>query len=360
MRRWILETRGTVSKLGFGSIRKLGLVSVFLVPSTLLACATGDPRWMRSAFVAVCSFVAADRGELDLPATVVQGLAMQAGWILLCASLAHGTWLVPVLMLVGGLGTFFGAHDERRRAAVCFTVVPAIYLAFDLAGEVTANGGRAIVDGLLVFLVGGIPTWLWQLGKHLASDSARSPSTPVGRGTARDGATRCAPNALASSVGAAAGMGLCGWLSLRLAIPHAHWLVWSSFVVIDGDVGSTARKLRGRAVGALVGVPFGAAAAHFLPCSSGAATLAMFSAFATLTAPRPYAIFYGIRSALVALSIVASGGDDLVPLARIVEVLCGGGIGLAAVFISHFVLIPILRHLPSMACFGARLRRRCR
>lgn len=289
------------------------VVALLLIPTMALARVTDDALWHRSAFVTACAFVATERSKLGPGASFLQGLAIQAGWVTLSVALAHGRWFVLACILGSAVAYSLASCNGRMRAAVSFTVVPSIYLAIQLGTIEKALGALPVVA------TGGLPVWLWRLTSRPSRDWAILPP---------------AQNALVDSLLASAGVGLCAFFAIESKLPYAHWLVWSSYVVVHDDHEATWRKFRDRSVGVLLGAPAGAAAANLLPHSRDLSDLVWLAALLTLASREHYLVCYAFRSALVVL-LLAHDGDRFAASIRVLTVVAGGSVALAASWLSR-------------------------
>lgn len=293
------------------------VAALLLLPTMAMVRVTDNALWHRSAFVTACTFVATERGGLGPRASFLQGLAIQAGWVTLSLtlspSLGHGEWFVLACIAGSAVAHSLASRDERMRAVVSFTVVPSIYLAIQL------GTGMGALAALPVVAAGVLPVGLWRLASRRPRHTA-IPSLP--------------PQARIESLRVSAGVGLCAFFVVTLNVPSGHWLVWSSYVVAHRDHDATWRKFRDRAFGVILGAPTGAAAAALLPRSRDLDELAWLAALLTLVSFERYLASYALRSALVVLLAVRAG-DQFAPTVRILAVVAGGGVALAASWLAH-------------------------
>jgi hypothetical protein len=289
---------------------------LLLLPTAGMALATGDEIWLRAALVTICSFIAAYRGGLTPETTALHALGIQAGWLLLWASMPFAPWFGVATALLAVIALRFVGTSERRRPIGLFLAVPAIYLSFQFNHEQPdASLDHALGDAMIL-LEGSMPVVVWTLL------TARRPVHDMPAAEPFD------PTFTWPSLLVPVGVGITAWLAVRWQVPSGHWLVWSSLVVAYGGPQASWGKFMDRAMGAAFGAPSGALAASFLQGGHVVAIVAMLAAILTLVTIRRYVVAYAVRSALIVLFITLAFEDRWIAMTRVADVVGGGVIGM--------------------------------
>jgi uncharacterized membrane protein YccC len=128
-----------------------------------------------------------------------------------------------------------------------------------------------------------------------------------------------------------------------LDLAQEQWVMWSAASVVVGDLAASTGKLKQRAIGAFVGVPFGFLAGLALPPSRVGYALAVLAATLTLISFSRYILGFGLRCFFIALAASFAGGASGIAEERIVNVLIGGTFGLIAVALTEIVWLRVMR-----------------
>ena len=133
----------------------------------------------------------------------------------------------------------------------------------------------------------------------------------------------------------AAGAGAALFLATALNLAHPYWSVISAIVVIQASVGGGVLTVaRDRALGTITGAVVGAAVAFLRPEGLGGLALAIAAATGGLAffgAGRPWLKVAPVTAAIVVAGAVGPDGPASLALDRVVEILVGSGVGMAAI-----------------------------
>lgn len=317
-----------------------GRAVLILAPLGLLAVLTGNDMWLRAAVAAISVFIASLRAGLAPLGSLLHGLVICACFFILLTALS-----VPPLFIGGCAALAMAAISLSRwgkgfRSLGIWTFIPALYLACETAEDVSPPGLAAKGLVFLPYMAAAmmLPLALGSFDdarRYVRARPAAVPwhgharrllQSPMGRGGA---AYRAQALTAACAVGLAAS--LVEWAHMG----HGQWVIWSAASVVTGDWTSAWQKLRQRTSGAFMGVPIGAALGAVLPHDEFVSGFAILGAIVTLVAFTTYTIEFTARCLLTAVALVALSGSTDAAASRVENVLIGGAIGLAVVYIGH-------------------------
>lgn len=314
-------------------LRALGLATLVVAPLALAAWLQGDARWLQAALVTMSAFIAMDRAKLAPVGVVLQMAVTLASYFALLAASVEPPVFIALATALAAFSVWLTERTAQVRSLGSFTYIPALYLACGTAGQQSADAPlQRGVAWLPMLLCSGAPVLLLSVWQHAwASRKAKNLTRHwrafrrAGNKKTSDARQRQAAWATALAVAVAATVvQVCN-------IPHGQWLIWSAASVVTGDANSGRAKMRDRALGALLGVPAGVAVATLLPHNATIAGVASVIALLTLVAFRRYIWGIGLRCACVALALSLAGQSMLVASERIVNLVLGGLLGIAAV-----------------------------
>jgi Fusaric acid resistance protein-like len=236
----------------------------------------------------------------------------------------------PLFVLLTGTAAFLAIsltrYGEALRPLATWTFIPALYLACKVREEWNSGMGFRQASVIVAFapvVLALVYAVLMFHRRNLPAPSFHSNGQPNGW-LLTASATAIAVLAAATAVEA-------------FNLAEGQWMIWSAASVVVGDLATSTHKLKLRALGALVGVPLGLLTAHFLPASRAGYSLAVLGATLTLVTFNHYVIGFGARCFFIALAAALTGAASGIPEDRVINVLIGGVLGIAAVILSEFV-----------------------
>jgi len=235
--------------------------------------------------------------------------------------------------------TYFGA-DLRSLGVYCF--IPALYLGCELRQEHAAMadllrlGAWVGVAPVLVIIARSVSHYFEEQqvqGTGISHAANRFRWLSDRPGTYGSSNTHWCRDALTMLGGVAASATVMIWG----AFPHPEWGIWSAASVVTSEASTTYAKLRGRGLGAVVGVTLGVIAAHWAPRGEAVALLATIGVMVSLVGMKTYALSFGTRCFLITVGAAATGAAYGTGVSRIENVVIGAVIGSVAVSIPNWI-----------------------
>jgi hypothetical protein len=312
---------------------KLGLFAT--VPLLVLAILTGDLIWLKASLLGVSLVLGWQQSGLTAIGVVVQALAV-TGLFLFLAACRTQPLLFSLICAAAAAGVVrLGGIGARLRTVGAFSFIPAVYMAFDGAAEHVGSSFAAALTTLPA-----LTTSLFAVLVVMACSQWRHPRDGHGLRLFVAGGWGNGRPHTASMVAATLSVGIVAAIVVSMAMASGQWAIWSALSIVTAEAGREGRKLGERALGALVGVPFGLLLSYVLPHDRLVVEIAMLLAMLTLIAMRHYAAGIALRWCLVALAAAASGSSALAASERILDVIAGGAIGLGCVLLTRFLSRP--------------------
>jgi Fusaric acid resistance protein-like len=250
------------------------------------------------------------------------------------ATISTPSAFVGATMAIAAASILVTAKGHKLRPLGNFTFIPALYLACE-AAEGTPRG--ALLDRGLAFLpymaAALVPVIVMATAEHvrdrdLGVSHIRHLTSFRRRVVDHGVATSFVEAMLAVALAVACASSIVEWHHLD----HGQWVIWSAASVVTGDAASARRKLGDRIIRAFVGVPIGVTSGFLMPHNGIVLELATIGAVLSLVAFRRYPLGFGLRCALIALTIIDTDQSMAFAVERVGNVVLGGVIGLAFVF----------------------------
>jgi hypothetical protein len=321
--------------------RAAARAALVLTPLVAVAVASGKPIWLQAAIVSGSAFIVMEKTSLAPFGVVLHGAVIAAGFFVLLGAIAQPPAFVAATAVMATASILVTAKGHKLRALGNFTFIPVLYLACETAENappgILLDRGLAFLPYLAAAMV---PVITLSAVEHVCD---RDPGVSHVRHLARV-QRRVVDHGVAApffeaSVAMALAVACASILVEWRHLDNDQWVIWSAASVVTGDAASAWRKLGDRMLGAFLGVPIGTALGFLLPHSGVILTLATAGAVLTLVTFRRYPLGFGMRCALIALTLIDISHSASLAAVRIENVVLGGVIGLASVFGIHGLLL---------------------
>jgi hypothetical protein len=324
--------------LGEIAWRPLSRSLLVVSPSIALSIVSGDIRWLTTtALVSMCVTIVEERLFLAPFGVLLHGVAIMAGFVTLVAASVSPILFVALCAIMAATSIWLTTKGHALRSLGNFTFIPALYLANDVVETAATQGVAAATARELPYMIAGlIPVFILAASRRPALDPPSSFLTLGQRARLRlshktdYGERRLVVEAC---LAVACAVGLAATLVEWQALDHGQWVIWSAASVVTGEAGTEHRKFRDRTIGALIGVPAGIAVGWGLPHTALVFGASVLAGLLTLIAFRRYVFGFSARCAFIALALTVGGQAMSVAGERILNVILGGLIGLACVFV---------------------------
>ncbi len=311
----------------------MGRALAVSLPLFVLYSASGDANWLLANIATISVAVVVERVGSAPLAALGQGVAIILGFLGLSFALAWGAAFAIACAALAAAAVALSGLDTRLRTLGNFVYSCALS---GLRG--CRDAPHCAVPGAVSrrrdATIGGA-----RRCRYLAPRSARTPlrhpaalawAHLTGHAAAHDELLQAV---LAVTLAVACSATLVAWRHIE----YGQWAIWSSASVVTGNAASAHLKLRDRGLGALLGVPLGLAVGAALPHVLLVHTLATLASVLTLVGFRHYATGFAARCACIACASWAIQQSPLVASLRVAEVLAGGAIGVASVWLVRFL-----------------------
>jgi hypothetical protein len=241
------------------------------------------------------------------------------------ATISTPSAFVGATMAIAAASILVTAKGHKLRPLGNFTFIPALYLACE-AAEGTPRG--ALLDRGLAFLpymaAALVPVIVMATAEHvrdrdLGVSHIRHLTSFRRRVVDHGVATSFVEAMLAVALAVACASSIVEWHHLD----HGQWVIWSAASVVTGDAASARRKLGDRIIRAFVGVPIGVTSGFLMPHNGIVLELATIGAVLSLVAFRRYPLGFGLRCALIALTIIDTDQSMAFAVERVGNVEAG-------------------------------------
>ncbi|MFG9862776.1 FUSC family protein [Pseudomonas aeruginosa] len=314
--------------------RAMGRALAVSLPLFVLYSASGDANWLLANIATISVAVVVERVGSAPLAALGQGVAIILGFLGLSFALAWGAAFAIACAALAAAAVALSGLDTRLRTLGNFVFIPVLYLACEVAA--THRAALSLVPYLVVATLPSVALAGVDTLRHAAL--ARRYGTLLrwrgahltGHAAAHD---KLLQAVLAVTLAVACSATLVAWRHIE----YGQWAIWSSASVVTGNAASAHLKLRDRGLGALLGVPLGLVVGAALPHVLLVHTLATLASVLTLVGFRHYATGFAARCACIACASWAIQQSPLVASLRVAEVLAGGAIGVASVWLVRFL-----------------------
>jgi Fusaric acid resistance protein-like len=298
---------------------------IALGPLVVIYFLSNEPALLDLGLVSISLLLAAQALQYSRRLAALQLVAILVTFLVLLLAAP----VKPLFVLLTGTAAFLAVALTRYGASLrtvgTWTFLPALYLACKVHEE--WNSGVGFRQPTIIVALAPVALALVYAAQLFRRRTllAQSPQ-PQGQASwlLSASATAIAVFAAATAVE-----------TLNLA--EGQWMIWSAASVVVGDIATSAQKLKMRALGACVGVPLGLWVGHGVPASRAGYSFAVLGATLTLVAFHRYAIGFGARCFFIALAAAFAGGANGVAEERVINVVCGGMLGITAVILSEVV-----------------------
>jgi fusaric acid resistance family protein len=313
-----------------------------LVPVALGYWFTQDVMFWNVGLVTISLGIGAERLNLGILAITLHFLL-----ILICFTLLFFAFLKPYLFILvcaalGYATIYFTRYGGRIRTLGNYTFIPTVYLTCELHETITpaltlstyltfiSLMPIALLSVVLVYVI-QLPIKRRQLVKWVRTDKLLK---RVFHGAALGEPERVwAPAAAAIFLGVM----IAAALVIFLHISRGEWVIWSVASVVTLEFASSKQKFNERLIGALIGVPLGFLAAQYAPKTEFMYATAAIGIMLTLVAFKRYRLAFGSRCFLVAFAAFIASATPTIAVERIANVLLGGVIGVASVYLMEMI-----------------------
>ncbi|MCP9848646.1 FUSC family protein [Cyanobium sp. Morenito 9A2] len=305
---------------GLVAVRPLLRGALALAPGVLLAERLHDGRLLALSLLTAALLIGFTRCQRSLLLLAAQGVLVALAIAALFVAEGSALAFVALCGLYAFLSVWIARLGTRWSSVGTFTLIPALYLAYELHAEGTSLQGLAqllilgvplaVASVLGATLLLGPRDWHWGWQQWPLSETERQQLT-------RQALIR----ALAVLFTATA---------VRLLPPaFGPWLIWSSASVATGELTSSQQKGLDRAIGALLGLGVAVLLVRWIPVNPTVHALATALTVLTLVAFHSYRLAFACRCCGIVLTAAAGGGDwGTVGLERLTLVVAGGTVGL--------------------------------
>lgn len=330
-----------------GAIRRLfdlpqcGRTALVTLPAIGLYLYSGDLYVLKAAMISVYLLIVTESirpsGLLLLLHAAV--IALSIG--LFCLTFSKPWLFVPLCASYAAITHSVARWGEGWRAISVFSFIPALYLGCEL--NATPNITAAYYHVLQYYPVAVIPVMLVSFGRlyclrdcswlealreycRVGQILPRQPVTAEIERLSIDGATI---RALAVFLAAA--------MVEQFHLDAGEWIIWSAASVSTGAMVSTRSKHYDRLFGVLVGVSLGLSVSRWVPASDALYGLAILGISVSIATVRDYRLAFSIRCFLCVVSAAALGQSSAVGWLRLSNVVLGGIMGMAAMYLYHLI-----------------------
>ena len=328
MRLWVSaclnRLRGEINWL------QMGWVALLCAPWIVLSALTQEPLWLYTNMVTIGCYIAAERGGLSVGKSVLQLLGIVLSFWLLFYTLSQPVGFILLCALFAVGITWLGHCSSALRSVATFTFIPALYLACEQGGSLHTMSGvmpgtmSSLLSQLPYLLLGGVPVFLMLAAKARLRQAQPVPTAPASLSYP----PRHGSHLLTAAVSVALAALLVEWIHFA----HGQWLIWSAASVAVGELPAYRHKFSQRAKGVLCGVPMGIAPGTLIPPNPLIFHCLSLAIMLSLVSFSRYAVGFGVRCGLIALSLTLDSGSMGIASERIVDVLLGGAIALGVMW----------------------------
>lgn len=286
----------------------------------------GEPVFLNLGLLAMALFIPTRKLMLGPAGVAGEFLAILLSFGVLFLAFPVKGLFVTLTALAAFLAVAVTRYGARLRTLGNWVFIPALYLACELREE--AAPGTALAHAKTLLLLAPV-AFLLVLAVQLYDRRGRPTAEAPLFGPPQEG---WGLPAAATAIAVFAAAGLVEALDLQ----QGQWLIWSAASVVVGDLATSSKKLRLRAMGVVVGAPLGLAVGLLLPQSRIGYTLAALGALLTLIAFSRYVVGFGLRCFLIAVAAALAGVGSGIAEERVENVLMGGAFGIAALVLLEF------------------------
>lgn len=312
---------------------------IVLFPFAFLYLSTNNPLWLQSSILTMATLIVEERLELTALGVLLHGLIIIAMFYLL-----FFTQLKPMLYVIScslaATSIFWIAMlGNKLRHLGSWTFIPAIILATEFGSETQPTRLLHHAPQFLPYLLIAIlPTILIaQFDKIRAFCKKQVTHYHPLRLAGLDDFGERDPY-IENMIAMAIAVCISAFLVEYFHMENGQWMIWGTASVITGDIATSPKKLRQRALGVSIGVPSGILLGQFVvPNTPFNLTLTACAVFLTLVAFRRYIIAYTLRCLFVATAVMLATHSLSIASERFTHVVIGGFIGLVCVMFCHFV-----------------------
>ncbi len=252
-------------------------------------------------------------------------------FVLFCALLAFSTIYVT-------------RYGSNLRTIANFIFIPAVYLACELRESLH---GAALIPSYIKFIsllpIALLSVILLLLAKNILTVNKKSKNLSMKSDIQTFTSKVFHPkirgeeklNWLKEGLAIFFGVMLAATFVAYMHIAHGEWVIWSTAAVITGDMLSAKKKTQDRLIGLIFGIPLGFFLAQFLPKTTVVYSLAALGVMLTLIAFKKYRVAFGGRCFFIAVASYVATSTPQIALERVENVILGGIIGMASLYICH-------------------------
>ncbi|WP_108651029.1 FUSC family protein [Dongshaea marina] len=317
---------------------------IALLPSIAEFYVQQQERWLLAGLVTTSIFIVQRRLRWGLLPSLGHGLLIACGFALLYYSQCNLILFALITALFAMALCSISHFGNSLHALSSFTILPVIYLAcgfypaptelhlinhnfLQLAATFPLAIGSAFIPLILQYICRGF-------GKKALMDMvcgyhhrADPPETHI----------------LVTAIGVFVAVFIAALWVKWLLPAHGEWLIWSVVSIHTGERVSMHSKVRHRFLGATIGPGLGYAIIHSIPKYPLFHHVAVLLIPLTLVAFDCYPLAFTLRSMLHTVDGMNLGQDDILALARSLNVLIGSGFGILICYLAEVVVVRYLR-----------------
>ena len=332
--------------------QSLGLGILTLLPFMIGYFIFHNHLFFNVGLVAISLFIPMARNNTSIFIIVLQFLL-----IVLCFNLLFFAFFKPVIFvilcaLMAFCTIYFTKHGSGFRTIANFIFIPAVYLTCELQGQSQSEAHLMTVYTHFMFLMpeAFLITLVIFFGKTLLVQRTYPCNNKNDNGIknlykhlltkfSKDFEVGKAEiNWVKPAIAIFAGVLIAAGLIIYFQISEGEWVIWSTAAVITNDLNRSRKKAGERLIGLFIGIPLGLLVGPFLGKDIVFYSLATFGVMLTLVAFKQYWMAFSSRCFLITLASYIASPTSQIALERLENVILGGIIGMATLYIAHFCL----------------------
>ena len=317
----------------------LAIAIIIVIPFYILSQWCNNIYWQKVTIVSIAALIVYYRLKSSPLLIILHVALIIIGFLLLFLAFPF-PWLF--VLLCASMAAFtirLAGWDSDLRTFGNFTFIPALYLACEFnhgfAGEARL---QEVLNFIPYIAYATIPVLILSIYNYYYSYNAGQKKSLLSFMLQLYHKPRSACQGISfiePLIAITLAVSLSALLVEAEEVTKGQWLIWSSASVITGEISTVSRKLRDRAIGAMVGVPLGIILGTLLPHTTFYVNLGSLCTLLTLVAFRNYVLGFGSRCCFIALVITLMNEGVMSAGERILNVLLGGIIGVSIFYITH-------------------------
>ncbi|KJG04255.1 hypothetical protein UB33_20065 [Photobacterium angustum] len=320
-------------------------MTVAIFPCFIVACITGDHRYLQLGLVSGALFcVQNSLGLSGLLETCLHWLAIILGFTVLYWVQSSPLLFALFSALLGAICASFSYWDKNLKSLGNWILIPALYLSCELYDRVNPHAFTLayikLLEQLPVTLIGPI---LVLVCLNMAKIPKDRTYALIGRD--HPYIVKKQPAVIYSVLSIFFAIFMTAVFVKYFAIKQGQWVIWSSVSVITGELSSMHKKFKHRGRGAVLGLSLGGGVVYL---SSFIGSVTLLNSFAAFLIPltlviKPYPVAFTLRCMLIAIAAGSMIHTESIAMVRMFDVVLGGVIGVISVYVVTYVISPLLK-----------------